>query len=148
MPRPTPIEVVLHPGPLGPATMWRPRNAGAVVQFEGVVRPNEDGRPLIGLDYEQYEPMTRDGLHRLAGEIMVEHGLTAIRVEHSVGHVPNHAVSFRLYVASPHRKASLAGMDSFIDRMKREVPLWKVPVWADGVTHGKADPVGDEVDRG
>lgn len=124
------IEVVLHDGPLGPAVGWRPRGAGAVVCFEGVVRPTEEGKALAGLDYEQYEPMTAASLSTLGQETLKQHGLTALRVEHSVGHVANHAVSFRLYVASPHRKAALAAMDTFIDRMKQEIPLWKVPVWA------------------
>lgn len=148
MPTPPPIEVVLYDGPLAPARAWQPRSAGAVVQFEGVVRPTEDGRPLAGLDYEQYEPMTRDGLMGLARETLDEHGLTAIRVEHSIGHVPNHAVSFRLWVASPHRKASLSAMDRFIDRMKREVPLWKVPVWAEEEAGHVAPARSDEVPRG
>ena len=124
------VEAVLQVGPLGSATDWRPEGAGAVVVFEGVVRPKEDGRILVGLDYEQYEPMTLASLTTLGQEIVDQHGLAALRVEHSVGHVPNHAVSFRLYVASPHRKAALAAMDEYIDRMKKEVPLWKVPVWA------------------
>lgn len=125
------VEAVLASGPLGDAVDWRPHGAGAVVWFEGVVRPTEDGRALAGLDYEQYEPMTRAALASLGQELVLAHGLTALRVEHSVGHVPNHAVSFRLYIASPHRKAALIAMDTFIDRMKKEVPLWKVPRWAD-----------------
>lgn len=133
------VEALLHTGPLGPAVDWRPGGAGAVVFFEGVVRPTEADRALDGLDYEQYEPMTLASLTALGQEVVEQHGLTAMRVEHSVGHVPNHAVSFRLYVASPHRKAALVAMDVFIDRMKKEVPLWKVPVWAQekpGVPHG------------
>jgi len=126
----TQVEALLHDGALGPAVDWRPGGAGAVVQFEGVVRPTEDGKALVGLDYEQYEPMSHASLAALGREVVDQHGLTALRVEHSVGHVANHAVSFRLYVASPHRKAALAAMDTFIDRMKKEVPLWKVPVWA------------------
>lgn len=122
-------EVELVPGALGDAVMWRPTEAGAVVQFEGVVRPTEDGRQLAALGYEAYEPMTTRGLAELGGAMIREHGLTALRVEHSVGRVPIHAVSFRLYVASAHRKEALQAMDTFIDRMKREVPLWKVPEW-------------------
>lgn len=148
MEHPAQIEAVLYPGPLGPAEPWRPRGAGAVVQFEGVVRPTEDGRPLAALDYEQYKPMTHDGLHALAAEVMKSHGLSALRVEHSVGRVPIHAVSFRLYIASPHRKASLAAMDTYIDRMKREVPLWKVPVWADDPANRMEQTDRGEVARG
>ncbi|MEM9414830.1 MAG: molybdenum cofactor biosynthesis protein MoaE [Planctomycetota bacterium] len=131
-PTATQVEVQLTKGALGPATDWRPKGAGAVVQFEGVVRPTESGRSLRGLTYECYEPMTSRMLGELGADIVEEHGLIALRVEHSIGFVANHAVSFRLYVASAHRKAALAGMDQFIDRMKQTIPLWKVPEWENG----------------
>ncbi|XAL99901.1 molybdenum cofactor biosynthesis protein MoaE [Phycisphaeraceae bacterium D3-23] len=128
----TQVEVQLSEGPLGAAIQWRPTGAGAVVQFEGVVRPTESGRALRGLTYESYEPMTRRMLRDLGRDIVQQHTLTALRVEHSVGFVANHDVSFRLYVAAAHRKAALGAMDAFIDRMKQDVPLWKVPEWGLG----------------
>jgi molybdopterin synthase catalytic subunit len=36
--------------------------------------------------------------------------------------------SFRLQVASAHRAEALAAMTEFIDRLKRDVPIWKSPV--------------------
>lgn len=128
----THIEVRLVEGELGAGEPMRLPGAGAVVQFEGVVRPTESGQPLRGLTYEAYEPMTGRMLDALGREIAEQHGLRALRVEHSVGFVPNHAVSFRLTVVSAHRKAALAAMDKFIDRMKQDVPLWKVPEWEAG----------------
>lgn len=106
---------------------------GAVLCFEGIVRGMEDGRPLAALEYEVYEPMTTRELDKLARAIIQEHGLLAIHVEHSRGIVPVGQCSFRLRIASAHRKQALAAMDAFIDRMKREVPIWKQPVWSAGV---------------
>ena len=115
-----------------------------MLTFEGVVRPAEpagpdgpdgpaepgggDTRPLAALRYEAYEPMTTRELSRLAAAVGGEYG-AALEVTHSVGTVPAGAVSFRLRVATPHRAAGLACCGDFIDRMKRDVPLWKVPVW-------------------
>ncbi|MFI4861934.1 MAG: molybdenum cofactor biosynthesis protein MoaE [Phycisphaerales bacterium JB063] len=129
---PANVTVQLVQGPLGQPIDWRPAGAGAVVQFEGVVRPTESGRRLRGLTYEAYEPMTSRLLDELGQAIVQQHGLAALHVEHSVGFIENHAVSFRLYVASAHRKEALAAMDHFIDRMKQTVPLWKVPEWEQG----------------
>jgi molybdopterin synthase catalytic subunit len=56
---------------------------------------------------------------------MHRHGLVAILVEHSKGFVPVGQCSFRLLVAGTHRRESLAAMSEFIDRMKRDVPIWK-----------------------
>ena len=126
-----PIDITLHEGPLPPAARWLVAGAGAVVRFEGVVRPTEQGRVLVALHYEAYEPMTTQQLHQLAATIAAEHGLRGIRVAHSVGDVAVGEVSFRLDVASAHRVEALSAMAAFIDRLKQQVPLWKVPRFAD-----------------
>lgn len=125
----TSVEVTLSEGPLPPPSPWRPRVAGAVVQFEGVVRPTEEQRPLAALSYEAYEPMTSRELRRLAQRALADHGLVAVRVEHSVGRVGVGEVSFRLSTAAAHRAEAIAAADEFIREMKRGVPLWKTPVW-------------------
>ncbi len=98
---------------------------GAKVVFEGIVRPTEGGSPIKGLRYEAYEPMTSQELHRLATQILEKHSVLAILVEHSVGLVKAGEASFRLTVASAHRKEAIAAADEFIDEMKRQVPIWK-----------------------
>ncbi|MFH5802423.1 molybdenum cofactor biosynthesis protein MoaE [Alienimonas sp. DA493] len=125
--------VRLHDGPLPTDGPDASPGCGAVLTFEGIVRPMEpDGaetRPLAALRYEAYEPMTSRELDRLRAACAEEFGAT-LAVEHSVGEVPVGACSFRLRVATPHRAAALACCGAFVDRMKRDVPLWKVPVWA------------------
>ena len=102
---------------------------GAVVSFEGVVRGLETGRPLRALRYEAYEPMTTRELTRLAREVAGEHGLRRLRVWHSVGEVTVGEVSFRSVAVGVHRAEAIAATGDFIERMKAEVPLWKVPVF-------------------
>jgi len=111
--------------------------AGAVIRFEGVVRrlepraPNEqDERALEALDYQTYDPMTARELHALARSVAEAHGLLSILVLHSRGRVAVGEVSFVLEVMAPHRSEALRAMGDFIDRLKREVPIWKRPVWA------------------
>lgn len=105
--------------------------AGAVACFDGVVRPSENDRPITGLEYETYDPMTENTLRQLSERMRDDYGLIAITVEHSRGAVPNGARSFRLQVSAAHRKEALAAMDTFIDRMKRDIPIWKRPLYAD-----------------
>jgi molybdopterin synthase catalytic subunit len=125
------ITVDILDGPLpGADPTAGPPGAGATLLFEGIVRPTEDARPLAALDYEAYEPMATDQLIRLAREISDRHGLLAVHVQHSRGRVRVGEVSFRLRIDSPHRAEGLAAMDGFIDTMKRDVPIWKSPVWA------------------
>lgn len=126
-----PIKVQILSGPLPPlSTPWSYSGNGAILQFDGVVRPTEEDRTIDALDYEAYEPMAITQLHRLAKSVMTTHKLLGVYVEHSKGRVNAGEVSFRLRVASRHRKEALAAMDEFIDRMKQDVPIWKSPVYA------------------
>jgi molybdopterin synthase catalytic subunit len=136
------MDVAIVDGPLGAADdacdacRGVDDRAGARVVFEGVVRAIEGGRPLIALEYQTYEPMAQDQLRDLAADVIAKHGLLGVVVRHSRGRVPVGAVSFRMTVFAPHRKEALAAMDEFIDRMKRDVPIWKSPVFADGGERG------------
>ena len=102
---------------------------GATVVFEGIVRTDEAGRAIRALSYEAYEPMATNSLTELARDILSKHALIAITVEHSRGEVATGQRSFRLTIDSAHRKEALAAMDEFIDRMKRDVPIWKSPIY-------------------
>lgn len=119
------IHVQIQEGPLSPAAPWQVAGAGAVIGFEGVVRPSEADQPIVGLRYETYDPMAVNELRRLAEETLDQFDILAICVEHSRGFVPNEGCSFRLRIASAHRKPGLAAMDWYIDRMKQVVPIWK-----------------------
>jgi molybdopterin synthase catalytic subunit len=124
------VHVSIHDGPLPPSTPSIIPGAGAVLQFEGVVRAEEGARTILALSYEAYEPMASRALTSLAAELLARHALLAIDVQHSRGQVHVGGCSFRLTIHSRHRKEALATMDEFIDRMKRDVPIWKTPVWA------------------
>jgi molybdopterin synthase catalytic subunit len=121
------VEIFDGPLPDRPAQRWP--GAGAVVAFEGIVREMEQGRPLDALDYQAYEPMAATMLARIGDDVAARHGLIAMHITHSKGRVAVGQVSFRVVVASPHRKEALSAIDEFIDRLKRDVPIWKRPVW-------------------
>jgi molybdopterin synthase catalytic subunit len=126
------VAVRITDGPLVEDPPSRPvSNAGAMVWFDGVVRPEEGGRPISALDYEAYQPMAETQLRRLAEEMLRRHGLLHMYVEHSRGRVPAGACSFRLRIASRHRPEALRAAEEFIDRMKRDVPIWKTAVFAE-----------------
>ncbi len=104
--------------------------AGAVIVFDGIVRGMEEGRELAALEYEHYEPMASRQLHSLAEDVTLRHGLIGLRCEHSRGRVGVGECSMRVTIWSAHRNEGLAGMGEFIDRLKKDVPIWKRVVWA------------------
>ena len=129
------VLISISQGPLSSERLLASHSAnaahavGATVVFEGIVRANEQGRTIRALSYEAYEPMATNSLTQLANDILSKHALIAITVEHSRGEVATGQRSFRLAIDSAHRKEALAAMDEFIDRMKRDVPIWKSPIY-------------------
>lgn len=125
------VDIIDGPLPVPPVPSPAAREVGgAALSFEGIVRPSEDGRPIAALNYEAYEPMATNQMRLLAEKIVRRHGLLALAVEHSRGRVPAGQCAFRLRLISRHRNEGLTAMGEFIDRMKKDVPIWKSPEYA------------------
>ncbi len=124
------VYVEIVDGPLPPAKLAVGDGTGAFVVFEGVVRGEEDGRKLEALDYQVYEPMAGKQLEALAMAMVQEFGVLDVAVWHSSGIVKVGEVSFRLVIEGAHRHESLEAVGEFIERMKRDVPIWKQPIFA------------------
>lgn len=131
------VEVVIHDGALGEAAPLEAGGHGASISFEGVVRPDENGRPIRALDYEAYRPMADRMLQELGTRALEKFGVLRVRVEHSTGRVDAGRCSFRLQIVGAHRAECLDATAWFIDAMKRDVPIWKTPVHA-GAQEGAA----------
>jgi molybdopterin synthase catalytic subunit len=121
------IQVHITDGPLGETRPeWEmPIGPGAVLRFDGVARPSENGRPISALIYEAYQPMAERMLRRIAEQVAAKHGLLGLCVEHSTGRVPVGHCSLVVRIAAAHRAEALAAMGEFIDLLKRDVPIWK-----------------------
>lgn len=137
------ISIDILDGPLPPhlVTPSEP-GAGAWLMFEGIVRGSENGATIEALEYQTYEPMAQHMLREIAADVAARHGLMGVMVQHSRGRVPVGACSFRLLMQSAHRKPALAAMDEFIDRLKKDVPIWK------SAAHGAHPPMADMVRSG
>ena len=60
------VRAEIHDGPLDAAPPEGPdQGAGALVEFEGVVREEEQGRAIHAIRYEVYEPMASRMLMRI-----------------------------------------------------------------------------------
>jgi molybdopterin synthase catalytic subunit len=103
-------------------------NYGAMLEFLGVVRPEEEGKPIEAIVYEAYPEMARVQAERILTEILNTHDILAIQVIHRTGRVPTHEISLRVRTYSKHRKAAYAASLDFIERLKKDVPIWKVPI--------------------
>jgi molybdopterin converting factor subunit 1 len=104
---------------------------GAVVTFEGDVRGDTKGRKVVRLEYEAYRSMAERTLARLASEIEREHG-AAVAIAHRVGRLLPGEAAVVIACAAPHRAPAFRACEAAIERLKREVPIWKREVFEDG----------------
>jgi molybdopterin synthase catalytic subunit len=99
--------------------------AGAVVEFAGVVRGEENGSEIPGLDYEAYEAMARSEMERIARELAAAYPCRSLEVLHRIGRVPSGEASILVRIEAKHRAEAFGMLSEFMDRLKRDVPIWK-----------------------
>ena len=112
-------------------TLQKPEN-GAVVVFEGVVRNNTKGRPTLYLEYECYEQMALEMIARIGREIAGQFAIDRIGVVHRLGRLEIGEASVAVIATAEHRKAAFEAALEAINRLKREVPIWKKEFFTDG----------------
>lgn len=122
-------DVALVDAPLEGPRM--PMGEGAVVEFRGNVRPLENRRVIAALDYEAHGKMAEHQLRAIAEEAAAKFSLLAVVLHHRVGRVFAGETSLLLRVASLHRQAAFAAGGWIVDELKRRVPIWKTPVFAE-----------------
>ena len=135
----TVIETALvrEPLPPPPAPDTHGRH-GAVVSFEGVTRNHSQGREVVALEYEAYEPMARARLAAIAADAAARWPLLSVRIVHRLGHLRVGEVSVQIVVAAAHRAPAFEACRFLIDTLKQSVPIWKKEhfpdgsAWADG----------------
>ncbi len=99
---------------------------GAVAHFEGIVRGEEDGREIAGLEYEAYQPMAEEVIRGIVEALGEHFPCEAVRVHHRIGFVPVGEAAIVVDVHARHRGEAFALLTEFMNRLKQEVPIWKV----------------------
>jgi MoaE-MoaD fusion protein len=111
--------------------LQRPED-GAVVVFEGTVRNNTKGRPTLYLEYECYQEMALAQMAQLGREIAGQFAIGRIAFVHRLGRLEIGETSVAVVTTAPHRKPAFEAALEGINRLKREVPIWKKEFFADG----------------
>lgn len=119
--------------------------AGGNVLFLGTARSLTDGVVTTCLVYDAHEPLARTVLARLVAEATERFSLVRCGVIHRLGTVAAGEASVAVAASAPHRKAALAAVEWLMERIKREVPIWKCEHQPDGShawVHGDVPPRG------
>jgi molybdopterin synthase catalytic subunit len=99
--------------------------AGAVVEFQGIVRGIERGAKISGLMYEIYEPMADRMVRHIVEELNAEYPSLAFTVVHRRGLVPVGETAIYVRIEAPHRAEAIKMLENFMNRLKTDVPIWK-----------------------
>ncbi len=105
---------------------------GAVVTFSGIVRDHHQGRAVESLRYETYREMAESKLRLICEEVADRFEVGDIAVVHRVGQLAVGDIAVAIAVAAPHRDPAFRASREIIERLKREVPIWKRERYADG----------------
>ena len=112
--------------------------AGALIDFFGVVRKLEDGREIEGIHYEAQKKMAEHQLQIIANESVTKFGLMQVIVHHRLGFVAAGESSLFLRVAASRRAAAFEASQWIVDELKKRVPIWKRPAFGPSRTGTKA----------
>ena len=105
---------------------------GAVVTFQGAVRNNTRGRATLRLEYECYEAMAIRQMAAIGREIAGQYAISRIAMVHRLGTMEIGEASVVIVVTAPHRKPAFEASLEGINRLKRQVPVWKKEFFEDG----------------
>jgi MoaE-MoaD fusion protein len=104
---------------------------GGLVTFTGTVRDGTRGRRVVRLEYEAYRGMAERKLAEIGAAVAAEHG-AEVAIVHRVGVLLPGDAAVVIACAAPHRTAAFRACEECIERLKREVPIWKREVFEDG----------------
>lgn len=114
--------------------------AGAINVFIGTVRDNTQGKQVLRLEYEAYEPMAISEMEKIAKLAMNQFGAKKIAIHHRIGNLEIGDAAVVIAVSTPHRKASFDACQFIIDTLKQTVPIWKKEIFEDGEVWVAAHP--------
>lgn len=120
----------------------RKNSNGAVLTFLGITRNFSEGRNVLYLEYEAYQPMAQNMLLQIKSEVNAHWNIEDMAIAHRIGHLDVGDISLIVAIGSQHRKEALEASEYAIDRIKQIVPIWKKEVF-----EGGEEWLGDEDKR-
>ena len=106
---------------------------GAVVVMSGMVRNQTDGKPVVALEYQAYEPMALQVFYQIAHDIRDQWPIVSrVVIYHRIGRLLVGEISVVVAVGCPHRGEAFAACEYAINTLKHNAPIWKKEHWQNG----------------
>lgn len=111
-----------------------PPDCGGTVLFVGRVRNHHEGKKVLRLFYESYHSMAEKEIQKIIDDVRVKSGANEIRVIHRTGWLEVGDIAVVISASGAHREEAFTACRGVIDRIKRDVPIWKKEIYEDS-TH-------------
>jgi molybdopterin synthase catalytic subunit len=109
--------------------------AGGTVLFAGTVRDHSAHGAVSGLDYEAWEALAEVRLRSIGEEMLARWPLCGAALVHRTGYLEVGEVSVLVCCSSPHRADAFEAARYAIERIKKDVPIWKKERLGTGEAH-------------
>jgi molybdopterin synthase catalytic subunit len=120
-----PVTFKISPEPISSETGAFLAGEGAEVQFLGVVRGEEKGQVIRGIDYSAYLPMAERMLRELTEQGAAEKGAHRVFIQHRLGYVAAEEPSIIIRVQTRHSAEAFDLCRWYLQEIKTRVPIWK-----------------------
>ena len=108
------------------------RGGGALAIFVGFVKGVVDGVEVRELRYEAYEPYASKKLSDIARSYASREGVHAVLILHRVGNLRPGDETIYVFVAANNRVRAFEVLREVVERVKHEVPIFKLEIRSDG----------------
>ena len=105
---------------------------GSIVSFLGLTRGVDEGVEVHRLEFDAWAEKLPEVLHGLASQAIEKFGAHSVAMSHRTGVVLPGEDIVCIHVASIHRREGFEACSWLIDELKKQAPLWKKEVRADG----------------
>ena len=105
---------------------------GAIITFLGTTRELSEGKDVLYLEYEAYQPMAEAMLEQIVLEIQDKWSINDVEIAHRTGKLAIGEISLVVAIGSEHRREGFEAAQYAVDRIKTIVPIWKKEVFKDG----------------
>lgn len=106
--------------------------SGGVCIFEGWVRNENDGRTVVRLEYEVYEPLAVVEGEKVIAEARQQFPILEVSCVHRSGLLDIGDCAVWVGVSAKHRDEAFKACRYIIDEIKIRLPIWKKEHYADG----------------
>lgn len=107
------------------------RSHGGQASFVGTVRDLHDGREVLAVTYEAFEPLAGKVLAEIALEAGRRHG-AKVAAAHRLGKLAVGQASVVVAASAVHRTEAFAACREVIEEIKKRLPVWKKEHYVDG----------------